>query len=388
MGFTSTTLLAMSPSICAGPSRPLKPALGVCLLTIPGATWPSHILVQLPLPESALPAFALKIPVAMLSYNPAAVLSQAAPRPPASKLSTQQAPYISSTGTITTSGAAAHGIYVDLAGATTVSVGGTIAAGGSGSDGVQLKDVGTAAVDISGSVSGGSGTGAGLRLSSLGSADTPTVAIRGSLGALSDIAIVDGNGSVTINNSGTMTGIVSLGSGDDVLNNESNGTWYLRSGDNAAVADFGSGTDSVVNNGTLSQLKGTQLSWQGSLTNLESFTNSGTIDLADGHAGDTLSISGNFVSNGGTLKVDTVLDDGATPQTDMLQLDTVTTSSGPTHIQIENVGGRGGQTSGNGIQIIDVVTSSVSDAFDLAKRRPTEVPDVRKSHAIEAQLAG
>jgi cyanophycinase len=31
---------------------------------------------------------------------------------------------------------------------------------------------------------------------------------------------------------------------------------------------------------------------------------------------------------------------------------------------------------------------SSGDAFDLAKRRPTEVPDVRKSHAIEAQLAG
>jgi outer membrane autotransporter protein len=275
---------------------------------------------------------------------------------------------ISSTGTIATSGAAAHGIYVYLAGPTSVEVTGTIAAGGSGSDGIQLKDVGTAEVDISGSVSGGSGTGAGLRLSSLASTDTPTVAIRGSLGALSDIAIVDGDDAVTINNSGTITGTVDLGSGDDVLNNESSGTWYLRSGDNAAVADFGAGTDSVVNNGTLRQLKGTQLSWQGSLTNLESFTNSGTIDLADGHAGDTLSISGNFVSNGGTLKLDTVLDDGATPQTDMLQLDTVTRFNGPTHIQIQNVGGQGSQTSGNGIQIVDVVTSSVSDAFDLAKR--------------------
>jgi hypothetical protein len=275
---------------------------------------------------------------------------------------------ISSTGTITTSGAASHGIYVNLAGQATVDVAGTIDATGSGSDGIQLKDAGTVDVDISGSVSGGSGTGAGLRLSSFASTDTPTVAIRGSLGALSDIAIVDGDEAVTINNSGTITGTLSLGGGNDVLNNESNGTWYLRSGDNAAIADFGAGTDSVVNSGTLRQLKGTQVSWQGSLTNLESFTNSGAIDLADGHAGDTLSISGNFVSDGGTLRIDTVLDDGATPQTDMLQLNTVTTSNGPTHIQIENVGGQGSQTTGNGIQIVDVVTSSVSDAFDLAKR--------------------
>jgi cyanophycinase len=30
---------------------------------------------------------------------------------------------------------------------------------------------------------------------------------------------------------------------------------------------------------------------------------------------------------------------------------------------------------------------SSGDAFDLAKRRPAEVPDVQKSHAIEAQVA-
>jgi cyanophycinase len=31
---------------------------------------------------------------------------------------------------------------------------------------------------------------------------------------------------------------------------------------------------------------------------------------------------------------------------------------------------------------------SSGDGFELARRRPTEVPDVKKSHAIEAQSAG
>jgi cyanophycinase len=30
---------------------------------------------------------------------------------------------------------------------------------------------------------------------------------------------------------------------------------------------------------------------------------------------------------------------------------------------------------------------SSGDTFDLARRRPAEVPDVQKSHAIEAQVA-
>jgi outer membrane autotransporter protein len=271
-------------------------------------------------------------------------------------------------GSILTYGAFAHGIYVrDSEGNATVDVTGTIAVMGSGSDGITVGDIGGAVeVGISGSVTGGSGEGAGLRLVSLDSTSTPSVTIRGSLGALSDIAIVDSEDSadaITIANSGTIIGIVMLGDGADTFNNS--GTWYLRYGTAIAAADFGDGIDSFTNDGALSLLKSAAGQWSGQLVNLESFTNRGAIVLADGTAGDTLSISGNFLSDGGTFRLDTVLDDGATPQTDMLQLDTVTTSSGPTHIRIQNAGGQGGQTSGNGVQIIDVATSSASDAFDL-----------------------
>ena len=71
---------------------------------------------------------------------------------------------------------------------------------------------------------------------------------------------------------------------------------------------------------------------QGQIVGASSFTNSGVIDLqANPVAGDVLVITGattagsfgggNFVANGGALRLDSVLNDGAPSQSDVLVVD-------------------------------------------------------------------
>jgi outer membrane autotransporter protein len=310
--------------------------------------------------------------------------------------------YLADGGSITTYGATAHGLYVtDVGGTATLSVKGDISTNGNTSHGISVDNVSEdlsisvsgnvtangdshgisvnsaqagVSIQIDGSVTGGSNTGVGLRVGTFGSGEERSATISGSLGALSDIAIYDTddssttNDGLTINNTGTITGTMSLNAGNDVLNNNAGGTWVLRSGSSSATADFGSGTDSVVNAGTLRLSSTGTGAKTGALTNLETFSNSGTIDMSDDVVGDSLTISGTFTSNAGELRLDTVLDDGSLAQTDTLRLTTVQTTGGATKIYVNNVGGQGGQTSGNGILLVDVASSSSSDAFTLGNQ--------------------
>ena len=215
-------------------------------------------------------------------------------------------------------------------------------------------------ITIGGSVSGGSGDGAGVALNNP-NATTSAITVAGSLGALSDVAIRAVE-PVTISNAGTITGMVMLGDGDDSFTNS--GTWYLRNS-----ADFGGGQDDqFIHIGTLSLSKGTASLWQGEIVGLETFQHGGIIDLQDAIAGDTLSISGMFKSDGGSLLLDAVLDDGSTsPQADTLILENVSLLSASTKIFVANAGGLGvlGDT---GILLVDAdVDDSGGEAFTLGQ---------------------
>ena len=79
---------------------------------------------------------------------------------------------------------------------------------------------------------------------------------------------------------------------------------------------------------------------------------------------------GTFVSNGGSLLLDTVLNSGAPSQSDVLVVDGVDVGAGgPTRISVNNVGGAGDLTVGDGILVVEglnnVPTSSVPRAFRL-----------------------
>lgn len=263
------------------------------------------------------------------------------------------------------------------------------------------------------SVTGGWSTpqAAGVAFLTSGTAQQNTLNNAGTLSAMNDQAIYstsDAASSLSILNTAnqTLDGYITLAAGTNTLNNT--GTWNLRNfadtnGDGTrdtlgvAVANFGSGAaNSVINSGTL-RLPGspgaTTLNStreylpegraanamalngpvQGQLLGVAEFTNSGTIDLqANGVAGDVLLISGSvvagvagngvYVSNGGVLKLDTVLNEGgARSVSDVLVVDAMgTIAGGPTRVDINNVGGEGAFTHGNGILLVEQLDANRS----------------------------
>ena len=97
---------------------------------------------------------------------------------------------------------------------------------------------------------------------------------------------------------------------------------------------------------------------QGHLIGVSTFTNSGTIDLQNNPvAGDVLVITGSrqagvpgtgtFIANGGTLRLDTVLNQGdVATRSDTLVVDgTSVGAGGPTNMIVRNAGGAGALTS-------------------------------------------
>ena len=318
---------------------------------------------------------------------------------------------ITSDGVIRTSGAEAHAIEGDSdSGDITIAAGTAVATGKDavGIDAAAPSALGVVSITTSGTISGGWGTGAGIATDGV-YVSFVKIQSGSAVGALSDRAVVGGAEITAITNNGTITGFVALGDGSDSFQNTSPTSWNLRNfadtdGDGVrdtegvAIADFGAGTDSFTNSGTLSlaSVAGAsafdttgqithpgggnaeitqQRIEQGFLTRLESFAHSGLISLQDGAAGDLLVITdqadggtaGNnvFTSNGGRVALDVVLDDGSSQQSDMLVLDKAVTGSVATTLLISNAGGAGGSTEGDGILVVNVRTDSDDDAFEL-----------------------
>ena len=228
------------------------------------------------------------------------------------------------------------------------------------------------------------------------SVGTATLTNDGSIGALSDRAVASSplfpSNNTSIINNGAITGFVQLVGGNNSVDN--NGTFNLRhladtNGDGVrdtnrvAVADLGTGlNNSFTNNGMLAlaplpvtpspiiDSTGQYLPLgnpnntmalggplQGQLIGTATFTNSGVIDLqANPVPGDVLMITGGrggsqpgiggggtYISNGGSLMLDTVLNEGgAATHSDTLVVDGTTISpKGATQTFIHNAGGAG-----------------------------------------------
>ncbi|CAJ1411693.1 unnamed protein product [Effrenium voratum] len=315
--------------------------------------------------------------------------------------------------------------FTGAAGNATITVN-NVTATGVDNDAIRLTAGGTANINVNGAVLGGStsGSGAGIDVEA-STTTTITVSGTGSVGSMSDYAIeTTGAGATTINNSGTITGRITLTGNDDTINNLSSNSINLRrftdsNGDGTrdteavGVVVFGAGNDTFNNSATgtvrVSTVDGATtfntanetfatgsaaLSLtnagieQGHIVDLETFINSGTLTLADAETGGTTAVAGdvlaitslnvpglggtsNFISNGGQLHLDTVLDNGAVDTTDVLILDTVTTGAGgATAITITNAGGTGALTgtgATDGIRVVEVRgVGSASDAFTLS----------------------
>ena len=215
---------------------------------------------------------------------------------------------VNHTGDIETTGSRAHGIvaqsitgtagslavridanttqtlnYSGQAQTVTVTTSGLIHTGGENSHGIVAQSLGSSAngnviVNInSGSVVGGSGSGVGLMV--LNGA-TNVITNRGSVSALSGTALTGGTGSETLNNYGTITGNVDLGSGGNAIHN-------------LADAQFNSLTSIAIGAG-------------------RSFTNDGVLSPGGAQVAQSTLLTGNLQQNaGGAYNVDVSLAGGS-----------------------------------------------------------------------------
>ncbi|NBB11984.1 autotransporter outer membrane beta-barrel domain-containing protein [Pseudomonas sp. SLFW] len=138
-----------------------------------------------------------------------------------------------------------------------------------------------------------------------------------------------------------------------------NGSLFL--GDSASAT----GTFNIDGSSILTSTQGAVRPYQAD--QLATLNNAGVIDLTRGSsvAGDTFSVYGNYVGAGGQLWVKTVLGD------DQSASDKLVVSqgsiSGHTQLSVTNLGGLGGLTQSNGIEVVQALNgaTSTTDAFAL-----------------------
>jgi autotransporter family porin len=288
-----------------------------------------------------------------------------------------------------------------------------------GVGGLQIRTNGTGVINIDkgAEVHGGRAGGYGVNIYSRPGFGDGNYELNNSgwIDSLSDNAIrvsTDANSLLTINNTGTIDGYVTMGSEDSIFNNLSSNSWNIRNYTDSgsgyrdtkgvAVSNFGGGYDVFKNeaSGTVrlatvsaDALTPTSASYipagalditnagivHGHLLNLDRFENRGVIDLgANGQAGDVLLISGGavagtygggeFVADGGVIFMDVVLNDGgANSVSDILVVDDIVAGSQKTKIAVNRVGGLGSVTSGDGIKVIEAHGTSNDGAFELSR---------------------
>lgn len=146
----------------------------------------------------------------------------------------------------------------------------------------------------------------------------------------------------------------------------------LNIGSGATFAGYGSTAGDVNNEGTfvVGGLNKVSQAAATSYTVLGSFNNAGSIVLgSQSGTGSTLLVNGNYVSNGGSLYLNSVLNEGfAQTQTDQLIVgnNVQTGTGGATTVHVKPVGGQGAYTQPDAIKIVDVGGSTSSDAFRLS----------------------
>ena len=175
-----------------------------------------------------------------------------------------------------------------------------------------------------------------------------------------------GPGTDTLNFNQTTTAGASRYINWEALNLGNNSRLDLAS-DSLILGDSTSGTG-VINVDASSTLT----SVQGSIApftagQLATLNNAGTIDLtgANSRSNDTLTVQGNYAGNGGKLLLQSVLGDDSSPSDKLVVSNG--TLTGNTVITVQNLGGVGGVTQQNGIQLVEAQGSAVASngAFAL-----------------------
>lgn len=172
-----------------------------------------------------------------------------------------------------------------------------------------------------------------------------------------------GNDRLTFDNTTSSTASRYIGWETANLNNNSRfglaGEFFL--GDSSS----NTGTLSIDNTSVLAVTQGDIRPYTAG--QLVSLNNAGTIDMTTGSnsATDTLTVYGNYVGNNGQLWLQTVLGDDSSASDKLRVSDG--TISGNTQLAVTNLGGLGGLTRNNGIEVVQALNGAVSsaDAFTL-----------------------
>ncbi len=204
-------------------------------------------------------------------------------------------------------------IQVKATGTTTATAIGIEAAAWKG-DGIGIDNSGTIAAAAY-------GTGATATAVSMISHGDNVLTNAGSIGAYGDgvrIAIASSDGATaTLTNTGTITGAIVTGDGNDIFNNQTGGVWNAI----GATTNFGAGDDTIDNAGTI-RLHDTALTLGGfgaqgnvfanagtilasganvidmGAGNPNPFTNTGRIDFGNGTPTDSLTVLGDWAGSG------------------------------------------------------------------------------------------
>lgn len=212
-----------------------------------------------------------------------------------------------------------------------------------------LEGAGSLVVNTTGTVVGGS---AGISLTNAGFTRS-TVNNSGTVSATDGPAIEAFGAPATINNSGTVNGFVTLTDGDDLFNNTGN----FNAG---AGNDFGGGTDVFNNSGRVAVTTQDGIA----LAGLESFNNSGLVDLRNGQTGTVLTLPGDYVGSGNALLGVDVENGAAGVTSDLLVI--AGAATGRTGIVINLLGSAGNQQGLENLVLVSAGEGSSASAFAVA----------------------
>ncbi|MDR1076455.1 MAG: autotransporter domain-containing protein [Xanthomonadaceae bacterium] len=169
-------------------------------------------------------------------------------------------------------------------------------------------------------------------------------------------------------------------SGTGVVNQIGSGTTILTSGNNT----YGGATNLVSGtlragaagvfspNSAVTVATGATLDLDGLNQTVAGLSHAGLVDMGSGMApGTVLTVNGAYVADGGTITMNTVLNEGgANSRSDRLVAGTTRLGSAPVRIVVDGSGGMGAQTVGNGIELVEVLNQEASAAgvFALGNR--------------------
>jgi outer membrane autotransporter protein len=200
-------------------------------------------------------------------------------------------------------------------------------------------------------------------------------------GAVGDAAVAPGTVMASAINGGAGTAVVNFNhnasaydfavpiTGSTIVNHVGSGTTTLTAANtytgatNVAAGTLRAGAADVFSNASAFNVaSGATLDLAGNNQTLASVSNAGIVSTVGAAPGTTLTVTGPWVGNGGLLRLGTALGDSASVSDKLVLSGATAIASGTTNIQVNNLGGLGALTTGNGIQLVSAINGATTTA--------------------------